>query len=161
MQNIYNIFKLIISQLLGTKIVLFSQMQGRLTYKGTPAANAKMIRHIIWKDETGEKEIFYANANGEFSLPSKRTKVRIPLLAEFNITQEIWVYYDDQEFGIWGISKEELGEYGELGGIPINFRCELTDECISHRKKYGLFATSCKWDSLQPTSSIKKTSCHK
>jgi hypothetical protein len=137
------------SPLFGTDVVLFSPMQGKLTYKGQPAANAKIVRHLTWKDEDGEKEIFFANENGEFSLPVKRENVRIPKLGEFNIIQEIWVYYDNQEFGIWGRAKEDLGEYGEFGGIPTNFRCELTDERISLRQGHGLFRTSCKWDLIQ------------
>jgi hypothetical protein len=141
--------------LFGTDVVLFSPMDGRLTYQGKPAAHAKIVRHIIWKDDVGEKEIFYANEKGEFNLPIKREKVRIPLMGEFNIVQEIWVYYKEQEYGIWGRSKEDFKEYGELGGIPVNFRCELTDERVSLKKGHGLFRTSCKWDSIKEVKGAK------
>ena len=136
------------SPLLGTEVVLFSPMQGKLTYKGKPAANAKIIRHIIWKDDTGEKETFYANEQGEFNLPIKREKVKIPALGEFVITQEIVVHYENQQFDIWGISKSDLGEYGELGGKLENFRCELTNELRFPEISNGLFGTSCEWDAI-------------
>lgn len=97
----------------GTEVVLFSPMQGKLTYKGKPASNAKIVRHIIWKDEIGEKETFYSNENGEFNLPVKREKVKIPRLGEFVISQEIVVFYEGQQFEIWGISKHNTEEYGE------------------------------------------------
>lgn len=135
--------------LFGTEVVLFSPMQGKLTYQGKPAANAKIVLHVIWKDEVGEKETYYANEKGEFSLPIKKDKVRIPLLGEFNILQEIWVYYNDKEIPIWGRARGNIVEYGELGGIPINFRCELTDEPVSLNDKEGLFITSCKWDLIE------------
>ena len=98
--------------LFGTEVVLFSSMEGKLTYKGKPAANAKIVRHLIWKDEVGEKEDFFANENGEFFLPIKKEKVRIPLLEEFVISQEICVYFLDKKFDIWGISKLNIEEYG-------------------------------------------------
>lgn len=132
----------------GTDVYLFSPMQGKLTYKGKPAANAKIVRHLIWKDETGEKEIFHANENGEFNLPVKKEKIKIPLLSEFVISQEIVVFYQDQKFEIWGISKHNTEEYGELGGKLENLRCELTDELRFPEIPQGLFGTSCVWDSI-------------
>lgn len=136
------------SPLFGTDVVLFSPMQGKLTYKGQPAANAKIVRHLMWKDDKGEKETFDANEAGEFQLPIKREKVNLPALGEFVITQEIVVFYADQQFDIWGISKHDIDEYGELGGTLENLRCELTDELRFPEIPHGLFGTSCFWDSI-------------
>lgn len=140
------------SPLFGTDVVLFSPMQGKLTYNGQPAANAKIVRHLVWKDDKGEKETFYTNSNGEFNLPIRREKVKIPALGEFVITQELVVFYEDQQFEIWGISKYDIEEYGELGGKLENFRCELTDELTDELRfpeiQNGLFGTSCTWDAI-------------
>lgn len=132
-----------------TDVVLFSPMEGRITFEGKPAANAKIVRTIIWKGDDGETDIFYTAEDGTFKLPIKRAKVRIPLLAEFVLTQEVSVFYKDQEFTVWVRSKEDLDIYGELGGKPKNFRCELTDESVRLEEFWGLFGTSCKWDSIE------------
>ncbi|MCP3675194.1 MAG: DUF4198 domain-containing protein [Gammaproteobacteria bacterium] len=137
------------SSLFGTDVVLFSPMEGIITYKGQPAANAKIARTIIWKGDEGETDTFYTNEDGEFKLPIKETKVRIPLLGEFVLTQELIVFYEGEEFAIWVKGKQELGEYGELGGKPVNFRCELTDEDVYLEGFNGLFTTSCKWDHIE------------
>ena len=136
------------SSLFGTEVVLFSPMEGVITYEGKPASNAKITRRIIWKGDEGESDTFYTSDNGEFSLPIKKDKVRIPLLGEFVLTQELSVFYEGQEFFIWFRQKQDLDEYGELGGIPLNFRCELTEKRIGQEDYIGLFSTSCKWDSI-------------
>ncbi|MCP4976212.1 MAG: hypothetical protein GY931_08635, partial [Maribacter sp.] len=100
------------------------------------------------KGDEGETDTFYTNEDGEFKLPIKETKVRIPLLGEFVLTQELIVFYEGQEFSIWVKGKQDLNEYGELGGIPINFRCELTDKRIRLEGFNGLFGTSCEWDAI-------------
>ena len=134
------------SLFLGTEVVLFPPMDGSLTYNGKPAANAKIIVHLFWKDEVGEKEEFHANEKGEFNIPLKKTRVRIPPLSEFVVTQQISVIYEGDEFVIW--SKAGLGsdEYGGLGGNPTNVRCEITEKRTKQKDFDGLFSTSCAWD---------------
>ena len=135
--------------LFGTEVVLFSPMQGVITFEGKPAANAKITRLIIWKGDEGEADTFYTSDNGEFKLPEKKATVKMLPLAEFVLTQEISVLYKEQEYSIWVRQKVDLGEYGELGGRPVNFRCELTDERVRLEEFDGLFGTSCKWDSIE------------
>lgn len=137
------------SSLFGTEVVLFSPMEGVMTYEGKPAANAKITRRIIWKGDEGETDTFYTSDNGEFKLPIKKTKVHIPMFGEFVLTQEVSVFYEGQEFSIWVKGKQDLNEYGELGGKPKNLRCELTDEEVYLEGFNGLFTTSCKWDSIE------------
>lgn len=120
-----------------------------MTYEGKPAANAKITRLIIWKGDEGETDTFYTDENGEFRLPVKKTKVRIPVFAEFVLTQELSVFYEGEEFFIWFRQKQDLNEYGELGGKPQNFRCELTDKRVGQEGFYGLFSTSCKWGLIE------------
>ena len=100
------------SSLFGTEVVLFSPMEGVITYEGKPASNAKITRRIIWKGDEGESDTFYTSDNGEFSLPIKKDKVRIPLLGEFRVAQEIYVYYKDEKIPIWAKSKIDINEYG-------------------------------------------------
>ncbi len=137
------------SSLFGTEVVLFSPMEGVITYKGKPAANAKITRLVIWKGDEGETDTFYTSDNGEFMLPEKKAKVRIPAFAEFRIAQEIYVFYKDEKIPIWAKSKIDINKYGELDGKPVNLRCELTDELVVLENFNGLFGTSCKWDAIE------------
>jgi len=132
-----------------TDVVLFSPMEGRMTFEGQPAANAKIVRTIIWKGDAGETDVFYTAEDGTFKLPIKRAKVRLPLLAEFVLTQEVSVFYKDQEIPLWFRHKQDLNKYGELFGKPVNFRCELTDENVYIEGFGGTFTTPCKWDSIE------------
>src|SRR5690606_25316302 len=147
--SIYSMEGVAMSLFSRTDVVLFSPMEGKMTFEGKPAVNAKIVRTVIWKGDDGETDIFYTAEDGTFKLPIKRAKVRIPLLAEFVLTQEVSVFYKDQEFTVWVRSKEDLDIYGELGGKPKNFRCELTDERVRLEEFWGLFGTSCKWDSIE------------
>ncbi len=147
--SLYSMKGVAMSLLLGTEVVLFSPMEGKITFEGKPAANAKIVRKVIWKGDEGETDIFYTAENGEFKLPIKKTRARIPLLAEFVLTQELDVFYADREFSIWVKAKQDLNEYGELGGKPHNFRCELTDKRVRLEDFNGLFGTSCKWDFIE------------
>lgn len=147
--TLYSMKGVAMSLLFGTEVVLFSPMEGKMTYEGKPAANAKIVRVTKWKDDTGETEVFYANENGEFNIPLKKAKVRIPPLAEFVISQSLYVTYNEKEMQVWGRSKRSTELYGELEGEPQNFRCELTDEVEYLDVEDGLFGTSCKWDSIK------------
>lgn len=134
------------SLLFGEEVVLFSPMEGKITFHGREAAQAKITRVVKWKDEVGDSEIFYANENGEFVLPLKKTRVRIHPLAEFVISQSIYVNFEGKDVQVWGRSKRGIELYDELGGAPQNFRCELTDEVEYIDVDDGLFGTLCKWD---------------
>lgn len=138
----------------GTDVVLFSPMQSRLTYQGKPAAGAKIVRHLIWKDEIGEKEIFYANETGDFDLPTKKDKLRIPMLGEFVIAQQLSVIFDDTEYIIWYKGSSGFDKHSGLGGYLKNVRCELTDESVRIKEFNALFTSSCKWDSIVSSDSI-------
>lgn len=137
------------SILSGTEVVLFSPMEGKITYQGKSVANAKITRLTVWKDETGETDVFNTNEKGEFDLPVKKTNLRLSPLAEFRVAQEIRIFFQDEEFLIWVKSKRNIELYGELNGKPKNLRCELTDKRERQENHNGLFSTSCKWDSIE------------
>lgn len=140
------------SILFGKEAVLFSPLEGRITFGGEPAHNAEIVRVIKWKDDTGETETYSTDQNGYFALPLKKRKVRAPPFAELVIVQSIFVRYAGQEVQIWGRTKRGIELYGELGGKPSNLRCELTDEVEYLDMQDGLFGTLCKWDGLHAKS---------
>lgn len=132
----------------GTDVVLFSPMKGKITFKGNPASGAKIIVHVFWKDDVGDKSEFITNENGEFNIPIKKAKVRIPSLAEFVVTQQVSVLFNDEEYIVWYKSLLDNDEYGGLGGYPQNVHCELTQERERKEGFNGIFSTSCKWSTV-------------
>ena len=129
--------------------VLFSPLEGQLTYKGKPAAGAKIKLWIAWKDKQGETEYFSADEQGYFKLPKKTVVYRDSPLAQIVIVQELYVEYQANSYLIWSLSKTKTGEFSELGGKPIGFRCELEDELETIRTDDVLMGTACQWDSIE------------
>ncbi|WP_111641437.1 DUF6795 domain-containing protein [Marinimicrobium alkaliphilum] len=129
----------------GEDVYVFSAMDGHLTYQGQPAAGAKIIRHVAWKDREGESEETVADENGYFSFPSMKRKLRQFLPAQFVAHQSIFVVYRDERVQIWGTGKLGKEEYAEVGRKPLEFTCELTDDPRRVDVEYGFIFTSCKW----------------
>lgn len=130
-------------------VCVFSAMEGTITFQGKPAVGAKVALIVRWKDEKGETETTVTDEKGRFSLPVMNRVLRQLFPAEFVAHQSIFVHYQGQEYQIWGMGKHDEGEeYGELGGVPINLRCELTDEPVPVEAKGGLLVTSCVWNSI-------------
>jgi len=133
----------------GKEVCIFSSMEGIITYQGKPASGAKIVRKVKWKDQKGESDFTIAGENGEFKFVSMNRILRRIFPVQFVASQEIYVYYKGQEFHIWTMGKLESQEYGELGGVPKNFRCELTGELLAVEVERGLLGTSCTWDSIK------------
>ena len=131
------------------KIILFSPLQGKLTYKSDPVAGAKIIRKVSWNKKIVETDIFYGLENGEFNLPLKEIITRVPGLTQFVVHQTIHVYFNNQEFPVWSCGKLGKDVNAELGGKPINLMCELTDEIIRAEATNGILVTSFKWDYIE------------
>lgn len=130
------------------EVVLFSKMEGHITYKGKPVSNAKIERRVNWKDDIGEKDYFETDDKGYFLLPEIRENIKLSGLTQFVVGQEIKVLHKDKEYYIWNMGKMSKNKYGELGGKPINFRCDLKDDAVRVEVEHGLLGTSCKWDSI-------------
>lgn len=131
------------------KAVICSPMEGVITYKGSPVTGAKIERWLKWKDELGIRDSVKTDSNGYFSLPIVKDTVHLNPISQFVMGQEIKVLYNSKEYEIWSIGKSEKDIYGELGGRPENFRCELTDQGVAHRLDNALLYTSCKWDAIK------------
>jgi len=130
------------------EVVLCSEMEGQITFNGKPVKDVKVERWIKWKDETGEKDSVVTDDNGFFRLPIRKETVKMGGFSQFVVAQEIRAYYQSTEYPIWAKAKREKGEFAELKGKPLNFRCELTDELVAVNSGRGTLMTSCKWDGL-------------
>ena len=130
------------------EVVIFSPMQGQITLNGKPVSNARIERYLKWKDEEGERDYFETDGDGFFQLSIRKDIVTLSAFSTFVMSQEIRVYVDDNEYLIWTMGKGSTVKFGELGGRPVNFRCELNDKPVRVEVTDGLLGTSCKWDSI-------------
>lgn len=130
------------------EVVLFSEMEGHITYNGEPVKNAKIERLIKWKDDVGEKDYVTTDSTGYFHLDTRKEFINTSGFSQLVIAQEIRVNHQSTEIPIWAKAKRDKHEFSELDGKPVNFRCELTDELVPVTAGRGTLLTSCKWDAL-------------
>lgn len=128
--------------------VLFSPLEGKLTFNGKPASEAKLKLLIKWKDTEGEHFDFTPDENRFFHISQKVATYKERALTQIVITQEITVEYDNESYLIWTVSKTSTHQFGELGGKASNLTCELTNDLEAIRTDEILMGTSCSWDSI-------------
>lgn len=131
------------------EVVLFSEMEGHIIFNGQPVKNAKIERRVNWKDEVGDTDYFNTNDEGYFYLPEIKLNLKLNKFSQFVVGQEVKVIYDGEEHFIWVMGKMSKSKYGELGGAPVNLRCDLKDESVRVEVDNGLLGTSCKWDAIK------------
>ena len=122
----------------------FSEMKLQLTFNGSPAAGAKVVRTVEWHSPRTDE--FVADEQGHVTLPEVRERSMTQLLpVEFVVAQDVKVYFNEQEYEIWINGKRNPDENSELGGKPLVLQCEITDE-LEDRRDFGtLLFTNCKW----------------
>ena len=138
--------------------VLFSPLEGKLTYQGKPAANAKLKLWIAWKDKEGETDVYYADNHGHFAIPQITATYRNNPLAQLVVRQRLTVLFEGQEFVIWRLSKMEGIAFTELGGRPVNLSCEMTNEEVTVRGNRSLGGTRCTWEALDVMENMDENS---
>ena len=132
------------------EIVLASPMEGVLTYEGKPAPGVKIVRKLRWYDgEESAEDFVVTNQKGHFTLPNVTKALKVSGLVQLVVSQEIAALYQGEEILIWAMGKSSRIEYGELGGKPVNLRCELTNEKVITRDYNTPLMTRCTWDSLE------------
>ncbi len=135
--------------------VLFSPLEGKLTFNGKPAAGAKLKLWLAWKDQKGEHEYFTADTEGFFSIPQKTVLYKQNPLAQISIGQMLTVEFNGEEYLIWKAGKTSTHLFGELGGRPENVVCELTKEEMDTHLDHSLLETLCVWENLNKDMEIK------
>lgn len=126
--------------------VLFSPLQGQLTFEGKPASGAEISLWIKWKDSEGETFSYTADDDGRFSIPQHTATYKQSAIAQLVILQKIMVEYRNNAYEVWHFSKMEPEIFTELGGKPNNVICELTSELTTTRGQGSLGGVACTWD---------------
>lgn len=130
----------------GEEVCVASGFEGRVLFKGKPAAGARIVRKFNWKNEKGQKEETIADEEGKFSFPSHFDILRRVIPAQFVAYQDIFAFYQGKEYRIWRTGKLDKSEFSEFGGKPTNFRCELTEALRRVDLDRGFVGTNCYWD---------------
>ena len=81
--------------------VLFSPLEGKLTFEGKPASGAKIHLWIKWKDSKGETFSYTADEEGRFSIPQHNATYKQKAIAQIVITQKINVVHQGASYEIW------------------------------------------------------------
>ena len=132
----------------GEELVVFSPLQGKITYQGKPASGAKVLLETRWGSRASGRIEVEADENGHFSLPAVKDKARFILPVQFVAHQGIYVNYHGSHL-IWSAGKLGKGLFDELGGRPVDVVCELLDPIERVDEAPELVATSCRWSSIE------------
>ncbi|MCP4432360.1 MAG: DUF4198 domain-containing protein [Gammaproteobacteria bacterium] len=133
------------------EVVLFSPLEGILTFEGKPLTGVKIERKLSWFDKSESEEDFVVtDSQGRFTLPLVKKTLKLSNLVHFVVSQEIHAIYNGEPIVIWAMGKSSKIEYGELGGKPVNLKCELNSERRITRDYNTPMMTRCTWDSLEP-----------
>ncbi len=133
------------------EVVLSSPLAGLLTYQEKPVTGIKIVRKLSWFDGDESFEDFVVtDSKGHFTLPVIRKTLKLSSLVPLIVSQEIHAIHRGEHILLWVMGKDSKIEYGELGGKPVNLRCELTSERRITRDYNTPMMTRCTWDSLEP-----------
>ena len=131
------------------KMCLFSGISGVITLDGQPVINARLKRIVRKAHSEGKKtDETTTDDKGYFSMPAvfDRSIVGKILPMEFSVPQQIYVYYQGQEYKIWSGVKRDREENSESSGNPLIVSCELNQEHEIASVGGGFVSSSCHWE---------------
>lgn len=113
---------------LGKKVCLFSETAGIVTRDGAPVSGVEVMRAHQWND--GRKTTTTTTGpDGRFHFPAVEDRSLSGFLpGEVVIEQEITLRHEGRDYLAWQTAKRNFDVDGELGGRPLDLRCELTAE---------------------------------
>ena len=123
------------------KMVMWSEMKGRVLMNGKPASGAVLTRNFFWqwKSEKGSDQAT-ANAAGEFSFPTiERSSFVGGLLPhEPVVEQTMTIQFEGKSYKAWGLFKHSYELNAENKGRPIDVTCRLEAERAMHGEVNGI-----------------------
>ena len=126
------------------KAYTFSEVKLKITHKGNPAANAKIVRTTEWQKEKIDE--FIADENGYVELPEIKERSLSQLFpVQFVVAQVVSVEFQGEHYEIWVNSKMSPEKNSELGGNPLDLNCELTREPVPVEEFDTILVTNCLW----------------
>lgn len=127
------------------KVCLFSKMEGVIKLDGKPVSNARLVRTVRWSKEKVDETVTDENGNFKFEAKFERTIAKF-LPMEFVAKQQIDVFYNGKEYGMWSGVKREPEENIESRGKHLVVECELNSDDSLIEVNGGPIFSLCKWD---------------
>ena len=133
---------------------LSPQVKGVIKENGTPVANIKVIRRLIYIDEITRTDYAETDDKGQFYFPEKTIMSRIASnpLAEQHVAQDVYIERGDKTYHLWDTSQTAYEEVPEYSKKLASLNCDLTNKLFTFEfKKEGFnrkyVSTSiCTWD---------------
>lgn len=132
-----------------SEVVLFSPMSGYITLNGVPVKDVVLERKVKWSGDKEFKDAITTDENGRFAFGVLKDHVKTSPLSQFVVNQSIYATHENKNFKVWVRGNLDGKEVSELGGKPINFRCELTDPFVRIEVDNGQLGTLCQWDNIE------------
>ena len=132
--------------------VTSSPLEGKILNKGTPVANARIIRKVRSNQhQDWVVEEFSTDENGFFSLPVREETYALGLTQFVSATQ-VDIEINGELVNFWYSNNSRGRLYSEFGGTALqNLVCELADEeIIINGDGYGIL-TKCHWSNMPDT----------
>lgn len=123
------------------KKIMFSEVIGQVTLNGVPIKDASIERYYRWSwDDRKVTDFTTTNAQGRFNLPVKEKNAFFSRLIphEPAIFQQIIIQHQGKQYTAWQHTKHNYTRNGELKGIPIRLKCELSNEPKFTDDYYGI-----------------------
>ena len=123
------------------KMVIFSEVQGKVLQNGVPVPDAVIEREFrwSWKDEVGN-DVARTDQSGDFKLGriERSSLLGSVLPHEPNIEQTILIKVGGKTYKAWMFRKRDYKLNGELDGKPIVMTCRLESEPAHTGKVFGI-----------------------
>ena len=126
------------------KKVLFSEVSGRLLYRGRPVKNQEITRRVTWLGVDEGSDSAKTDRGGYYSFPAITSSKDQPDGEEdLFIMQTITTDYKDQSYTLWETTKYDFINQGELGGHPIKMVNELRNDSRNYMiPSFGEYLTN-------------------
>tara|TARA_R110002096_G_scaffold428118_1_gene639435 strand:+ start:179 stop:862 length:684 start_codon:yes stop_codon:yes gene_type:complete len=124
------------------KICVFSEVKAQILLQGKPVANAIVSRVLEFQKQKTDQTI--SDSEGWFYFPAYYERSLLSLIpSELVIAQAMTVDVDNKEYKIWSNTKRSAKENSELGGLPLNLKCELSSPLKVFREFGSILRTNC------------------
>lgn len=138
--------------LLKEKACISTGIAGVILRNGEPVPNLIIRRKLSWKNEHWDNITdVVTDKNGAFSFETFWKKIRLKLMTQpvFHTRIEVLNIGSGEGTIIFNTAKLGLDEFEEFGGIPTDFRCELTEDRRKVDTKQGFIGTNCYWELIK------------
>ncbi|MCX7514332.1 carboxypeptidase-like regulatory domain-containing protein [Frateuria sp. STR12] len=127
------------------RLVLFSDVRGKVVQRGKPVQGAELVQKVVWSDdESAISQRTTTDGQGAFRLPAieRSAGLRRMIPAQPTMLQTIAIHYQGVEYLAWRHGKSSCEDRAELDGRPIELVCELDRTHGFEGRHYGIGRTA-------------------